>query len=356
MSGNTFGTVFRVTTYGESHGPALGAVIDGCPSGLPLSAADIQKELDRRRPGQSSVTTPRKESDTAVIESGVFEGRTTGAPIAVRIVNENQRPSDYGDTARLFRPGHADRTWFEKYGLRDYRGGGRSSGRETAARVAAGAVAKKLLGLYGIRICAWTESIGPIAAKNGAPENAESNAVRCRDAEAAAEMEAYIQAKAAEKESVGGVVACRADGLPVGWGEPVFDKLDAVLAHAVLSVGGVKGIEFGSGFAASLLCGSENNRPGHSGGVLGGISDGEPLFFRVAVKPTPSVFKTQIFRGEDGTETETALRGRHDPCLCPRIVPVIEAMTAVVLADFALLGRCSRTGKPALQTEEKTLK
>lgn len=356
MSGNTFGTVFRITTYGESHGPALGVVIDGCPSGLPLSAADIQKELNRRRPGQSSVTTPRKESDTAVIESGVFEGVTTGAPIAIRIVNENQRSSDYSDIARLFRPGHADRSWFEKYGLRDYRGGGRSSGRETAARVAAGAVAKKLLGLYGIRICAWTESIGPIEAKNGAPENAESNAVRCRDPEAAAEMEAYIKAKTAEKESVGGVVACRADGLPVGWGEPVFDKLDAVLAHAVLSVGSVKGIEFGSGFGAALLCGSENNRPGHSGGVLGGISDSEPLFFRVAVKPTPSIFKPQLFRTEDGTETEAVLRGRHDPCLCPRIVPVIEAMTAIVLADFALRDRCSRTEKTALQTEEKTIK
>ena len=345
MSGNTFGTVFRITTYGESHGPALGVVIDGCPSGLPLSAADIQKELNRRRPGQSSVTTPRKESDTAVIESGVFEGVTTGAPIAIRIVNENQRSSDYSDIARLFRPGHADRSWFEKYGLRDYRGGGRSSGRETAARVAAGAVAKKLLGLYGIRICAWTESIGPIEAKNGAPENAESNAVRCRDPEAAAEMEAYIKAKTAEKESVGGVVACRADGLPVGWGEPVFDKLDAVLAHAVLSVGSVKGIEFGSGFGAAAMKGSANNDQmaggrflsNNAGGILGGITTGEDIIIRAAAKPTPSISISQMTMDEDGNDTPISVRGRHDPCIAIRASVVVEAMAAIALADMILI-------------------
>lgn len=351
MSGNTFGTLFKMTTYGESHGSAIGVVIDGCPAGLPLSEADIQKELDRRRPGQSSVTTPRKESDTAVIESGVFNGLTTGTPISVRIVNENQHSTDYENIARCFRPGHADRGYFEKYGIRDYRGGGRASGRETAARVAAGAVAKKLLAAEGITVRAWVKSIGPITAQNCDPDETERNPVRCCDSKAAAEMEAYILETAAAKDSCGGTIECRADGLPVGWGEPVFDKLDALLAHAVLSVGSIKGIEFGSGFEAPLLYGSENNKPGHSGGITGGISDGEPLFFRVAVKPTPSIFRPQKCLTETG-ETETVtLKGRHDPCLCPRLVPVIEAMTALVLADAALLNRSSKIEKQTLQTK-----
>lgn len=342
MSGNTFGTLFKITTYGESHGPALGVIIDGCPAGLPLTEADIQKELDRRKPGQSSVTTPRRESDTAVIESGVFDGVTTGTPIAVRIVNENQKSADYENLKHCFRPGHADRGYFEKYGIRDYRGGGRSSGRETAARVAAGAVAKKILERYGVTVRAWVKSIGPITAQNGSPETAEENPVRCCDAAAAVRMEAFIREKAAERESVGGIIECRADGIPAGWGEPVFGKLDAVLAQAILSVGGIKGIEFGSGFSAALLCGSENNTPGHSGGISGGISDGEPLFFRVAVKPTPSVFKPQECLTDTGEKTLITLTGRHDPCLCPRIVPVIEAMTALVLADAALMNRAAK--------------
>lgn len=356
MSGNTFGTLFKITTYGESHGPALGVVIDGCPAGLPLSEADIQKELDRRRPGQSSVTTPRRESDTAVIESGVFNGLTTGTPIAVRIVNENHHSTDYENIARCFRPGHADRGYFEKYGIRDYRGGGRASGRETAARVAAGAVAKKLLAAEGIGVRAWVKSVGPITAQNSDPDETEKNPVRCGDSEAAVKMEEYILKTAAEKDSCGGTIECRADGLPVGWGEPVFDKLDALLAHAMLSVGSIKGIEFGSGFEAARLHGSENNRPGHSGGITGGLSDGEPLFFRVAVKPTPSVFRPQECLTETGETATVTLKGRHDPCLCPRLVPVIEAMTALVLADAALRNRSSKTGNSTLQIKPNTVK
>lgn len=342
MSGNTFGTLFKVTTCGESHGKAVGVIIDGCPAGLPLSETDIQKELDRRKPGQSEVTTLRKESDTAVIESGVFNGTTTGTPIAVRIANENHHSADYENIAHCFRPGHADRGYFEKYGIRDYRGGGRASGRETAARVAAGAVAKKILAHNGITVRAWVKSIGPITAKSCRFDTIEQNPVRCCDPEAAEKMKEYILQKASEKESVGGIIECRADGLPVGWGEPVFDKLDALLAHAVLSVGSIKGIEFGSGFEASLLTGSENNRPGHSGGITGGISDGEPLFFRVAVKPTPSIFRPQECLTDTGETTTITLKGRHDPCLCPRLVPVIEAMTALVLADLLLRDRASQ--------------
>lgn len=342
MSANTFGTLFRLTTYGESHGTAIGAVIDGCPAGLPLTNADIQKELDRRKPGQSPLTTSRKESDAVTIESGVFNGVTTGTPIALRILNENQHSGDYDDLLHCFRPGHADRGYFEKFGIRDHRGGGRSSGRETAARVAAGAVAKKLLEREKVTVRAWVSQIGPITAKSCHPEAVESNRVRCCDNETAALMEEYILQKARERESVGGIIECRVDGVPVGWGEPVFDKLDALIAHAVLSVGGIKGIEFGSGFGAALLLGSENNLPNHSGGITGGISDGEPLFFRAAVKPTPSILREQSFLTDAGETVTTTLKGRHDPCLCPRLVAVIEAVTALVLADAALLQRSAK--------------
>ena len=356
MSGSVFGEIFRVATFGESHGPGLGAVVDGVPAGLKIDVEFIQHELDRRRPGQSDLVTPRRENDEVEILSGVFDGVATGTPIALLLRNHTQRSSDYDKLAEIFRPGHADRGFQEKFGLRDYRGGGRSSGRETAARVAAGAIAKLFLRTLGVEIRACTLAIGDLAGSTVVWEQVERNPVRAGDPGLVSAMSEAIRAARSDGDSLGGVVGCRISGVPAGWGEPVFDKLDAVLAHAVLSVGSVKGIEFGSGFGAALLCGSENNRPGHSGGVLGGISDSEPLFFRVAVKPTPSIFKPQLFRTEDGTETEAVLRGRHDPCLCPRIVPVIEAMTAIVLADFALRDRCSRTEKSALQTEEKTIK
>ena len=350
MSGNTFGTIFRVTTFGESHGPALGAVLDGVPAGLALEAADIQQELDRRRPGQSTLTTQRQESDAVEILSGVFEGRTTGTPLALLIRNQDQRSRDYGDLAELFRPGHADYTCFRKYGIRDYRGGGRSSGRETAARVAAGAVAKKLLAHENVRITAFTAAGGKVAGKAFVPDFIERNPVRCADPEAAEAMAREIAEAQGAHDSVGAVIECRIQGVPAGWGEPVFDKLDAALAQALLSVGAVKGIEFGDGFASAAKRGSENNDAmtpdgfvtNHAGGILGGISSGAEIVFRIAVKPTPSIALAQDTVDVAGQARVCEIKGRHDPCLAPRMVPVVEAMAALVLADFSLRQRAAR--------------
>lgn len=350
MSGNTFGHLFRVTTFGESHGPGLGVIIDGVPAGLRLDPEQIQHDLDRRRPGQSKVSTMRKEADEVEILSGVMNGVTTGTALAMLIRNTDQRSRDYGNLATCFRPGHADYGYFKKYGIRDYRGGGRSSGRETAMRVAAGSVAKQLLAHYGVTIQAYTLRLGGVDAAKVDLAAVESNIVRSADPDAAEAMIAAIRAAQAEMDSVGGIIECRADGVPAGLGEPVFDKLDALIAHAVLSIGGIKGIEFGSGFAAADLRGSVNNDPitpdgftsNHAGGIIGGISNGNTILFRTAMKPTSSIAKEQKTIDEAGSAVTISVHGRHDPCLVPRAVPVVEAMTALVLIDALLQNRCAR--------------
>ena len=342
MSGSIYGKVFTISTFGESHGKAVGVVVDGVTPGLELSEADIQKELDRRKPGQSSVTTPRKESDSVQIMSGVFEGKTTGTPLMMIVFNEDQRSKDYGNIKDLFRPGHADHTYSMKYGVRDYRGSGRASGRETAGRVAAGAVAKKLLAAEGISIVASTINIGGIRAEKYCPGEIEKNIVRAADPAAAPAMIDLIHKLAEEGNSVGGVVECRISGVPAGLGEPVFDKLDAELAKAALSIGGVKGIEFGAGFAAANMTGKEHNdemdvnsfKSNNAGGIIGGISNGNEIVFRIAVKPTSSISQAQNTIDLNGGEVTCETHGRHDPCLCPRIIPVLEAMTAIVLVDL----------------------
>ncbi len=347
MSGSIFGTLFRVATFGESHGVALGAIIDGVPPGMELEAADIQVQLDRRRPGQSKLVTQRNESDAVEILSGVFEGRTTGTPLALLIRNQDQRSRDYGNLAELFRPGHADYSYFKKYGIRDYRGGGRSSGRETTARVAAGAVARKFLERQGVTIRAYTRSVGPVTGSRIDWAFVEANPVRAADPDMAAAMAEAIAAAMSDRDSVGGVIECHVEGVPAGWGEPVFDKLDAELAGAMLSIGAVKGIEIGDGFAAALRRGSENNDAmnasgfvtNHAGGILGGISTGAEIVFRIAVKPTPSISRKQHTVDSGNRECECEIKGRHDPCLCPRMVPVVEAMAALVLMDFYLRQR-----------------
>ena len=347
---NSFGEIFRITTFGESHGAAIGVVIDGVPAGLEVDASAIQRDLDRRRPGQSAVSTPRAESDLVEILSGVFEGITTGTPIAMLIRNTNQHSSDYDRIKSFMRPGHADAGYMAKYGRRDYRGGGRSSGRETAARVAAGALAKLLLKKFGIEVQAYTTQVGQVQAERYAPECAEANIVRSVDPDKAAAMIQEIERAKAEGDSVGGVVECRATGVCAGLGEPVFDKLDALLAQAALSIGGVKAVEFGAGFKVAGMRGSENNDQrnedgylsNNSGGISGGISTGEEIIFRVAVKPTPSISKPQSSVDAAGAPMEAAISGRHDPCLCPRLTVVLEAMTALVLADALLRSRLAK--------------
>ena len=355
MSGSSFGKLFRITTWGESHGPGIGVVIDGCPAGLALSADNIQAFLDRRRPGQSKYATKRNESDTVEILSGVFEGRTTGTPVSLLIRNQDQRSRDYGNIASVFRPGHADYPFTEKFGFRDYRGGGRSSGRETIGRVAAGAVASLLLKELGITVMAYTKAIGPIriAAEDYKYNEIRENPLYMPDNAAAEQAGAHIASLMAEKDSCGGIIECIADGLPAGLGEPVFDKLDALLGQAILSVGAVKGVEIGDGFAAAGSTGSRNNDPfcaaegrilknsNHSGGTLGGLSDGSRLVLRAAVKPTPSIAQTQNTVNENGENTEINIHGRHDPVIVPRAVVVIESMTAVTLADLLLQNMAS---------------
>nr|WP_294491609.1 chorismate synthase [uncultured Mediterraneibacter sp.] len=350
MSGSTFGRIFRITTWGESHGPGIGVVVDGCPAGLPLSEAYIQAFLDRRKPGQSKYTTKRNEADSVEILSGVFEGKTTGTPISLLVRNQDQRSRDYGNIASLFRPGHADYPFTEKYGIRDYRGGGRSSGRETIGRVAAGAIASLLLKELGITVRAYTKAIGPysISSENYKFSEIEENSLYMPSNETAQRAGEYISQLMSEKDSCGGVIECVADGLPAGLGEPVFDKLDALLAQAVMSIGAVKGVELGDGFAASASTGSRNNDPffsengtiskktNHAGGSLGGLSDGSELILRAAVKPTSSIARTQQTVNTDGENTEITVLGRHDPVIVPRAVVVVESMTAVTLADLLL--------------------
>ncbi|MFW6180709.1 MAG: chorismate synthase [Spirochaetota bacterium] len=348
MPGSTIGCIFRVTTFGESHGAGVGAVVDGVPPGLPLCEGDIQKELDRRRPGQSSVTSPRQEADRVEILSGVFEGRTTGTPVALLIHNRDVDSSDYRRFKDKLRPGHADYTYLAKYGLRDWRGSGRASGRETAARVAAGAVARKLLAERGVTVSGYAAEIGGVAAGSRDLQEVERNPVRAPDPEAAARMVERIERARAEQDSVGGVVEVVVRGLPPGLGEPVFDKLEARLAHAVMSIGAVRGFEVGAGFAAARMKGSEFNDPycleegavrtrtNNAGGVLGGISTGEELLFRAAVRPPASIGRRQRTVSVRGKETTVQVGGRHDPCIVPRVVPVVEAMTAIILIDLVL--------------------
>jgi len=341
MAGSSFGQLFRLSTFGESHGGAVGVVLDGAPPGLELVEADIQKDLDRRKPGQSSVTTPRQEPDIVHLLSGVFEGKTTGTPILMILYNKDAQSSAYDDIKDKFRPGHADFTYLKKYGLRDYRGSGRASGRETAARVAAGAVAKKILAGRGVTITAWTQRCAGIECETVDLSVIEKNPMRAADLNAAAKMVPIIEKLAADGDSTGGIIECRITGVAPGLGEPVFDKLEADLAKAIMSIGAVKGFEVGLGFRAVDLHGSEHNdamRSGgfvtnNAGGILGGISTGEDIVFRVAVKPTSSISKVQKTVDKTGKEVEIQTIGRHDPSICPRIVPVIEAMAAIVLED-----------------------
>ena len=363
MSGNTFGSIFRITTFGESHGAGLGVTIDGVPAGLSIDLKKIQDALDRRKPGakinglQSASVTSRSEPDSAEIISGVFQDKSTGTPITILIRNTSQHSSDYGNMVNTFRPGHADFTYDAKYGFRDYRGGGRSSGRETAARVAAGAIAQMILEQYGIKVTAYTIKACGVSIKKRDLSQIEQNSLRAPDNEAASQMEQKIAELRSKGESGGGIVECIAQGVPAGLGEPVFDKLDAELAKAMLSIGAIKGIEFGEGFAVSDLIGSQNNDSMHaenakpcfdtnnSGGILGGISTGEQIIFRVPVKPVPSIFNPQntvCKNGESYESTTLQIKGRHDVCLCPRIVPVVEAMTSIVLADMLLRNKTSR--------------
>ena len=352
MSGSSFGKIFKISTFGESHGAALGVIVDGVPAGLPVDIEFIKQELARRRPGQSALATARQESDAPEILSGVFNGVATGTPIAIVIRNTDQRSHDYSKVEHIFRPGHADYTFNMKYGFRDYRGGGRSSGRETAARVAAGAIAKLFLKTLGIDITAFAAEIGGVKAEKFIPEEIEKNPARSADPDAADAMIRAVADAAAKKDSVGGKVGCRISGVPAGWGEPVFDKLDALLAHAMFSLGSVKGVEFGAGFGAAQLTGSQNNdamRPGenpfvtnNAGGILGGISNGDLIEFTIAVKPTPSIASTQQTVNDHGEACDVEITGRHDPCIVPRIIPVVEAMAALVLADCALQQRCAK--------------
>ena len=356
MSGSSFGKIFRITTWGESHGPGIGVVIDGCPAGLALCEDHIQKFLDRRKPGQSKYTTKRNEADSVEILSGVFEGKTTGTPISLLVRNQDQRSRDYGNIAELFRPGHADYPFTEKYRIRAYRGGGRSSGRETIGRVAAGAVASLILNELGISVRAYTKSIGPfsVSEEDYHFSEIEENSLYMPNNAAAEQAGEYISSLMAEKDSCGGIIECIADHLPVGLGEPVFDKLDALLAQAVMSVGAVKGVEIGDGFKAALSTGSRNNDPfraedghickesNHAGGTLGGMSDGSRLILRAAVKPTSSIARTQQTVNISGENTDITVLGRHDPVIVPRAVVVVESMAAITLVDLLLQNMTAR--------------
>ena len=351
--GNTFGHLFRVTTWGESHGAAIGVVVDGCPPLLPLGEADIQPDLDRRAPGQSALVTQRKESDTVRILSGVFEGRTLGTPISLMIQNEDMKPGDYKDIQTKYRPSHADYTYDAKYGIRDWRGGGRTSARETASRVAAGAIARKLLAeRWGVEIVAWVSKVGALVAQCDVETvtraEVDRTPIRCPELAVAERMIAAVEAVRKDGNSLGGAVSCAVRNCPVGWGEPVFDRFEADLAKAVLSLPASKGFEIGSGFAGTDLTGREHNdefymdgdrvrtRTNRSGGVQGGITNGETIYFRVAFKPTATIMREQHTVTVDHEDTTLTGRGRHDPCVLPRAVPMVEAMTALVLADHAL--------------------
>jgi chorismate synthase len=349
MPGNSFGRLFRITTFGESHGAGIGVVIDGVPPGIELTESDIQQELDRRRPGQSSITTERNERDRVEILSGIIDGKTTGAPVALYIRNENMRTEDYEALKELYRPGHADYTYEMKYGIRDWRGGGRASGRETAARVAAGAVAKKLLRESGIEVIGYTLEIGGLRAESIKYDEIEKNPVRSPDPGKVNEMVKRIEEMKAKGDSIGGIVEVVVTGVPPGLGDPVFDKLDALLAHAVMSVGAVKGVEIGRGFQSANMKGSEFNdqfeikdgrirtSTNNAGGILGGISTGEDIVLRAAIRPPASISIRQKTVDRKGQERDIEVYGRHDPCIVPRAVPVIEAMVSIVIIDCLLL-------------------
>ncbi|MFD1000228.1 chorismate synthase [Ohtaekwangia kribbensis] len=354
---NSYGTLFKISTFGESHGPAIGVIIDGCPAGLQIDESYIQSELDRRKPGQSKITTQRKEDDTFKILSGVFEGKSTGTPIAIVIENQDQRSKDYSHIAETFRPSHADYTYESKYGIRDYRGGGRSSARETAARVAAGAIAKLLLKQHGIDINAYVSEVGDIKTPHYTEldlSKTEENIVRCPDAVTAEKMIALIDQVRLDRDTIGGIVTCVIKNTPVGLGEPVFDKLHAEIGKAMLSINAVKGFEYGSGFEGTRLRGSQHNdefyneggkiktRTNFSGGIQGGISNGEDIYFNVAFKPVATIMQDQPSVDKHGNETTVSGKGRHDPCVVPRAVPIVEAMAALVLADFLLRAKTSR--------------
>lgn len=348
MAGSSFGNIFRITTWGESHGKGIGVVVDGCPAGLPLCEEDIQKFLDRRKPGQSKFTTQRNESDTVGIVSGIFEGKTTGTPISMMVWNKDQHSADYSEIASYYRPGHADYCFDEKYGFRDYRGGGRSSGRETIGRVAGGAIAIKILEQMGISFLTYTRSIGPVSidAANFNVDEISNNKLYMPDADAAEKASDYLEKCLNEQNSSGGIVECIVNGLPVGLGDPVFEKLDANLAKAIVSIGAVKGFEIGDGFVAAEATGLTNNdsfvmengqvkkATNHSGGTLGGMSDGSPLIFRAAIKPTPSIASTQQTVNKSGKEIDISIKGRHDPIIVPRAVVVVEAMAAITIVDL----------------------
>ena len=356
--GNTYGTIFRITTFGESHGKALGVTIDGCPAGIELDEAYIQHELDRRKPGQSKITTQRKEADEFEILSGVFEGKTTGVPIALVIRNKDQKSKDYSHIAEKYRPSHADYTYQEKYGIRDYRGGGRSSARETAARVAAGAIAKSYLKLKNIEIRAYVSQVGSLRLEKNYQQldlnNSENNIVRCPDEETADQMIELIDETRKNRDTIGGVVSCVIKNVPVGLGEPVFDKLHAELGKAMLGINAVKGFEYGSGFEGVKMLGSDHNdifenkggkiktKTNLSGGIQGGISNGEDIYFSVAFKPVATIMMDQDSVDVEGNPAVVSGKGRHDPCVVPRAVPIVEAMAALVIADFDLQNLSSK--------------
>ena len=350
MAGNTFGTIFRVSTFGESHGKAIGGVIDGCPSGIELDVEAIQRDLDRRKPGQSAIVTQRKEPDEVEFFSGIFEGKTTGTPIGFAIHNTNQKSKDYGHIKDSYRPSHADYVYDKKYGFRDYRGGGRSSARETASRVVAGAIAKQFL--KGIEIQAFVSQVGDMKLDKDYKDLdlslTESNVVRCPDPEMAMKMEEYIKSIKKEGDTIGGIITCVAKNVPIGLGEPVFDKLHAELGKAMLSINAVKGFEYGSGFEGVKMKGSDHNdqfnndgstKTNYSGGIQGGISNGMDIYFNVAFKPVATVIQGYETIDKEGNKVQAQGKGRHDPCVVPRAVPIVEAMTAIVLADYYLLNR-----------------
>lgn len=353
MAGNSFGKIFKLTTFGESHGAAIGGIIDGCPAGLSINFEAIQTEMQRRKPGQSAIVTQRREADEVTFLSGIFEGKTTGTPIGFLIENTDQKSKDYSHIKDIYRPSHADFTYDKKYGIRDYRGGGRSSARETACRVVAGAIAKQLL--KDIKITAYVSSVGEMELKKSYSEvdfsEIEKNPVRCPDVETASKMEEYIKAIRKEGDTVGGTVTCVIKNMSIGLGEPVFDKLHAELGKAMLSINAVKGFEYGSGFAGTQMNGSVHNdifdtdgstRTNHSGGIQGGISNGEDIYFKVAFKPVATIMQKQKTIDTQGNQAIAEGKGRHDPCVVPRAVPIVEAMAALVLADFWLLNKISK--------------
>lgn len=353
MAGNSFGRIFKLSTFGESHGAAIGGIIDGCPSGISLDFKAINAEMQRRKPGQSAIVTQRKEEDEVKFLSGIFEGKTTGTPIGFIIENTDQKSKDYSHIKDIYRPSHADYTYDKKYGIRDFRGGGRSSARETACRVVAGAIAKQLL--KDIKITAYVSSVGEMELKKNYSEldfsEIEKNPVRCPHAEMALKMEDYIKSIRKEGDTIGGIVTCVIQNVPIGLGEPVFDKLHAELGKAMLSINAVKGFEYGSGFAGTEMKGSEHNdifeadgstKTNYSGGIQGGISNGEDIYFKVAFKPVATIMQKQDTIDSKGNKAEAEGKGRHDPCVVPRAVPIVESMTALVLADFYLLNKISR--------------